>query len=201
MTLGSNRLNSHFETEADKYPMQDVQKLNKIIVILGVAVLLLAGCATKQPLLSRIEQQENLKADVCLVIETKDLVAPIAMANKDQEQLKRDISKRTMNHLAQYFDSRKIKTLSGDDCLPENVKLFVNYMSFEVGNDSNDFLFLSWNERDKVKVPYKIKAEITLYNINGEQEWANEQLQNGIDLDTVIEEISTSAARQVAAAP
>ena len=38
---------------------------------------------------------------------------------------------------------------------------------------------------------------MTLYSESGEQAWADEQLKNGLDLDSVIKDIATSAASHV----
>lgn len=173
-----------------------MQKLDKIYYFIVGSVLILSGC-TGKPVHPATTQEARVTGDICIVIETKDLLAPVAMTTKEKDKLKSDISNRTQNYLTEFFTSKNVKAHTGDDCQPEHVKLFVNYMTFEVGNDSNDFLFISWSEKDKVKIPYKLKAEVTLYSESGEQAWADEQLKNGIDLDSVIKEISTAAASHV----
>ena len=173
-----------------------MQKFDKIFYIIVGSLLILSGCTGKMVRPS-VTQDARVRGDLCVVIETKDLLAPVARTNKDKEKLKDDIMNRSENYLHEYFAQKNVKTHTGDDCSSEHVKLFVNYTTFEVGNDSNDFLFISWSDKEKVQIPYKLKAEVTLYSESGEQAWADEQLKNGIDLDSVIKDIATSAASHV----
>jgi hypothetical protein len=122
---------------------------------------------------------------------------PIDMPQEQKTELKEALVKRSEKYAKDFFAKKNIKTFSKQNCLPENVKLTINYTSFEretqkVGSASA----FGWKENGRSN--YIVKCESNLVNANGDSLWREVETRSDKSLDEVIEDLSKNAAERTA---